>query len=146
MQLSNRTYMAKKENVECDWHLFDARGKRLGNFATEVASALIGKHKPTFTPHFNVGDKVVVINASDIEVSANKMKTKKYFRHTGYPGGIRELSLEQMMAKNPSKVIEKAVKRMLPQNKLTKERMRNLFVYAGPEHKHEAQLKGKESK
>lgn len=144
MEISNKTVMFKKEDIERDWHLIDARGKRLGPLAAEVAKNLIGKHKVNFTPHINVGDKVIVINAADVEVSGDKMKTKKYFRHTGYPGGIRELTLQQMMDKDPTKVIEKAVKRMLPQNKLLKRRMKNLFVYADSDHKHEAQLKAQE--
>jgi large subunit ribosomal protein L13 len=146
MEISNKTYMEKAKNVDRKWHLYDAKGKVLGHFAAEVATKLLGKEKPTFTPHVNVGDKVVVINASDIEVTGGKEKKKKYFWHTGYPGGIRNLTFEQMMAKNPRKVISLAVKRMLPQNKLLKERMKNLYVYEGSEHPHEAQLKGKESK
>ncbi len=145
MKISNRTYMATENSREPDWHLLDAKGKVLGYFASDVAKKLIGKHKVDFTPHVNVGDKVVVINASEIDVTGDKMDTKKYFRHTGYPGGIRSLSLKQMMEKDPTKVIEKAVKRMLPQNKLLKKRMQNLYVYPGSEHKHEAQLKGKEA-
>ncbi|MBD3366110.1 50S ribosomal protein L13 [candidate division WWE3 bacterium] len=140
MKITNKTYMEKKNNVRRDWHLFDAEGKVLGDFAAEVAKKLIGKGKPTFTPHINVGDKVVVINAKRIEVSGTKEKNKKYFWHTGYPGGIKFLTFEQLMAKNPARVIEKAVKGMLPRNKLLKERMKNLYVYAEGDHPHAGQL------
>jgi large subunit ribosomal protein L13 len=146
MKITNKTYMEKQNNVKQDWHLFDAKGKVLGHFATQVAKKLIGKGKTNLTPHINVGDKVVVINASKIEVTGGKEKKKKYFWHTGYPGGIRSLTFEQMMEKDPTKVIEKAVKRMLPQNKLLKDRMKNLYVYEDTEHPHEGQLKGKETK
>ena len=146
MKISNKTYMEKEKNVDRQWHLFDAKGEVLGHFAAEVAKKLIGKGKTNFTPHINVGDKVVVINASKIEVTGGKEKKKKYFWHTGYPGGIRNLTFEQMMAKNPKKIISLAVKRMLPQNKLLKGRMKNLYVYEGSDHPHEGQLKGKETK
>lgn len=138
--------MENKKNVSQEWHVFDAKGNVLGHFAADIAKKLIGKEKPTFTPHVNVGDKVVVLNASEIEVTGNKGLKKKYFWHTGYPGGIRSLTFDQMMAKDPTKVIRLAVKRMLPQNKLLKERMKNLYIYEGSEHPHDAQVKGKETK
>jgi len=146
MKITNRTYMEKENDVNREWHLFDVDGEILGRVATEIAKKLIGKEKPTYTPHVNVGDKVVVINASKIKVTNNKETKKRYFWHTGYPGGIRSLTFEQMMAKNPVKVIQKAVKRMIPQNKLLKERMTNLYIYSGSEHPHAGQLRGKEIK
>ena len=139
----NRTYMPKKNNVENNWRIFDASGKVLGHFATEIAKSLMGKDKPGYVPHINIGDRVVVINASEIEVTGKKADKKVYYRHTGYPGGIKQLTFRQMMAKDPRKVIELAVKRMLPQNKLKNERMSNLHVYNGSEHKHQAQFGGK---
>lgn len=146
MEISNKTYMKTKRDADYEWHLFDAKNLVLGRLATEVAKKLIGKDKPTFTPHVNSGDKVVVINAKGVELTGGKEDKKVYYRHTGYPGGIRSLTFRQMMAKDPTKVIEKAVKRMLPQNKLLKKRMRNLYVYEGDEHPHEAQVARKENK
>jgi len=146
MKITNKTYMEKANNINREWHLFDVEKKVLGRVATEIAKKLIGKEKATYTPHVNVGDKVVVINASKITVTGNKESKKMYFWHTGYPGGIRSLTFGQMMAKSPEKVIRKAVKRMLPQNKLMKERMRNLYIYSSAEHPHEGQLGGKETK
>lgn len=138
----NKTYMATKKSRDQSWHLFDAEDKVLGRLATEIAKKLIGKEKPDVTPHVNVGDRVVVVNAKGVKLTGNKAQKKVYFRHTGYPGGIRSLTFEQMMAKDPTEVVRKAVKRMLPQNKLLKERMKNLFIYSEEEHPHGAQLKG----
>ena len=146
MKITNKTYMEKENNVNREWHLFDVGGEVLGRVATEIAKKLIGKEKSTYTPHVNVGDKVVVINASKIQVTNNKESKKRYFWHTGYPGGIRSLTFKQMMAKSPAKVMRKAVKRMIPQNKLLKGRMNNLYIYSGAEHPHGGQLNGREMK
>lgn len=136
-----KTYTPKKNDTKQDWHVIDAGGEILGRVATKASSLLIGKHKASFTPNINVGDNVVIINAENVAVTGNKMANKIYYRHTGYPGGIKSLTLKQMMAKNPTKVIEKAVFGMLPKNKLRKQRMTHLHVYTGSEHPHEGQVK-----
>jgi large subunit ribosomal protein L13 len=140
--------MATKNDTQGAWHLVDAKNRVLGDLATEIARKLIGKDKPNYTPHVNTGDKVVVINASDISVSNDKLDSKIYYWHTPFPGGIKQITLGKLLKKSPTEPIRKAVKRMLPQNKLLKERMTNLYIYADENHKHEAQLKSldKESK
>lgn len=136
----NKTHTPVHTKIERAWHLIDADGKVLGRLATEIAKILTGKNKATFTPNINVGDCVVVINAEKIAVTGNKLSSKKYYRHTGYPGGIRETTLGKLLEKHPTAALEKAISGMLPKNKLRKKRMANLHVYAGPEHPHEAQL------
>ena len=144
MRKKNNTYQTKKEDVKRDWMQIDASGKILGKVATEIADLLIGKHKPTYTPHVNVGDKVVVTNAEKIAVTGRKLDQKTYYRHTGYPGGIRSETLSQLLERRPDEVVRKAVKGMLPKNKLLKQRMKNLYIYAGAEHPHAANVKTSE--
>ncbi|SMO60820.1 50S ribosomal protein L13 [Fodinibius sediminis] len=136
---SYKTYSAKASDIEKKWVLVDAEGQALGRVASKVATYLRGKHKPEFTPHMDTGDNVVVINASKVTLSGNKLQQKAYFRHTGYPGGERFTSAEEMLDNDPSFLITNAVKGMLPKNKLTNKLMTNLRVYAGPVHEQEAQ-------
>lgn len=133
------TFSAKPETVERDWFVVDATNKPLGRLASEIARRLRGKHKPVFTPHVDTGDYIVVINAKDVGVTGNKRKDKMYYRHSGYPGGIKEISLEKLLRKKPERVIEIAVKGMLPKGSLGRDMYRKLRVYAGSEHKHAAQ-------
>jgi large subunit ribosomal protein L13 len=134
-----KTYFATGETAKRDWVVVDADGKTLGRLATEVARRLRGKHKPEFTPHVDTGDYVIVINAAKIHATGNKFKDKVYYRHTEYPGGIKSTSLEKMLAEHPERVIEKAVKGMLPKGPLGFAQYRKLKVYAGAEHPHAAQ-------
>ena len=134
-----KTYSPKPAELTHDWYLVDADGQTLGRLATQVATYLIGKHKPQFAPHLDCGDNVVVINAAHIKVTGNKLEAKKYYRHSGYPGGIKETHLAALLEKNPALVIENAVAGMLPKNRLLDDRMYRLKVYAGPEHPHAAQ-------
>ncbi|MFO7953791.1 50S ribosomal protein L13 [Thioalkalivibrio sp.] len=133
------TISAKPAEVERDWFLVDADGKTLGRLATEIARRLRGKHKPVYTPHVDTGDYIVVINAEKIRVSGNKAMDKKYFHHSGYPGGIKEANFTQMIKRHPEKVLELAVKGMLPRNPLGRAMFKKLKVYAGTEHRHTAQ-------
>ena len=121
------------------WHLVDAEGQVLGRLATRIAMILMGKHAPSYSPHLDVGDNVVVVNAEKIRVTGNKAETKVYPYYTGYPGGRREVPYQDMLAQHPERILEKAVQRMLPKNKLGRARMRKLHIYAGPEHPHVAQ-------
>ncbi len=134
-----KTYVATPADRERNWVLIDAEGKNLGRLATQIATILRGKNKPTFTPHCDVGDFVVVVNAEKISVTGNKRNDKKYYRHSGYPGGLKERTLSEMLAKRPEEVIRKAVKGMLPRNRLARKQLTKLKVYAGPEHPHAAQ-------
>lgn len=134
-----KTYFATQENSEHKWYVVDASGKVLGRLATQIAKYLRGKHKPEFTPHADAGDYIVVINASDVKVTGNKAQDKKYYRHSGYPGGIKETNFEKLIEKNPREVIERAVKGMMPKNPLGRAMLRKLKVYSGAEHPHEAQ-------
>lgn len=134
-----KTFFATNETVKRDWVLLDADGKTLGRLATEIAHRLRGKHKPEYTPHVDTGDYVVVINAAKIHATGNKQKGKVYWRHTGYPGGIKSTTLGEMLDKTPERVIEKAVKGMLPKGPLGYAQFRKLKVYAGAEHPHAAQ-------
>ena len=133
----------KKMNIEPQWHLIDARGKVLGKLSSEIAKLLIGKNKAIYTPNINVGDKVVVINAAEVEVSGNKLEQKIYHRYTGYPGGIRSETLGKLMKRRPTEALKRSVKGMLPTNKLRNQRMKNLYVYAGTEHPHMGQISEK---
>lgn len=136
---SYKTLFANKQTVEKKWLLVDVEGKVLGRAASEIAILLRGKHKASFSPHVDCGDNVIVINAEKIRLNGNKMETKEYIRHTGYPGGQRILTAKQVMAKTPTRIMEKAVRGMLPKNKLGDAIYGNLRVYAGTEHPHEAQ-------
>ncbi|TCS94153.1 50S ribosomal protein L13 [Hazenella coriacea] len=133
------TYMAKPLEVERKWYVVDAKGKTLGRLATEVATLLRGKHKPQFTPHVDTGDFVIVINASQVELTGKKLEQKMYYRHTGYPGGLRATSAGDLRATRPERMIELAVKGMLPKGTLGRQQLKKLKVYASSEHPHEAQ-------
>ncbi len=137
--LSYKTPSANRETVEIQWHLVDAEGQTLGRMASEVARILRGKHKPDFTPHVDGGDHVVIINADKIHLSGKKWDQKEYIRHTGYPGGQRMKTANQVMAKKPTFMVEKAIRGMLPKNKLGRRMFSKLHVYQGSEHPHEAQ-------
>jgi large subunit ribosomal protein L13 len=134
-----KTFMAKAEEVKRKWYVIDADGKPLGRLASEVASILRGKNKPTYTPHVDTGDHVIVINAEKIVLTGNKLNNKIYRHHSGWPGGLKEMKYSQLMAKSPEKVIELAVKGMLPHNSLGRSMFTKLNVYKGPEHEHQAQ-------
>ena len=134
-----KTYQAKKEELEHQWYLVNAEGKILGRLATKLADLLRGKTKPTYTPHLDTGDFVVVVNAGKVTLTGKKMKDKIYYHHTGYPGGIKETSAEKLLAKKPTEMIRMAVRGMLPKNSLGRQMLRKLKVYAGPNHPHEAQ-------
>ena len=137
--MNRYTVMQKKEEVVRNWYEIDAEGKILGKLAAEIAVKLMGKHKVSYTPHVDGGDFVVVINAEKIAVTGNKLLAKKYYRHSGYPGGLKTRSLEEMLAKQPTEVIRKAVERMLPKNKLGSQMIGRLKIYVGNEHTHAAQ-------
>ena len=134
-----QTYMANPDKIERKWYVVDAEGCTLGRLASGVASVLSGKNKPQFTPHVDTGDYVIVVNADKIKVTGKKMDQKIYYNHSDYVGGMRETTLKEMLAKKPERVIELAVKGMLPKGPLGRSMYTKLFVYAGPEHKHEAQ-------
>ena len=134
-----KTYSAKPSDIERQWHLFDASDKILGRLSTQIARLLMGKHKPIFTPSQDTGDFVVVINADKVRVTGNKAKQKLYYRHSGYPGGFKSITLEKTMQKNPTRVIEHAVKGMLPHTRLGARMRKRLRVYAGDQHPHTAQ-------
>lgn len=136
----HKTFVAKPADIERDWYVVDATDLTLGRLATQVASVLRGKHKPQYTPYEDVGDFVVVINAEKIQVTGRKLDQKMYYRHTGYPGGIKSISLRKQLQKHPERVIEHAVKGMLPRGPLGRRQFKKLKVYAGPEHPHQAQL------
>ena len=143
MTKQTKTYSLKAGDIDKGWHVLDADGQTLGRLATQVAVLLMGKHKPTYSPHLDMGDFVIVVNASRIHVTGNKLEDKIYYRHTGYVGGIKETRLRDMLERQPERVIEKAVKGMLPRNKLSGQVLRHLKVYAGAEHPHEAQVNRK---
>lgn len=134
-----KTFVAKPETVKRDWYVVDAEGKTLGRLATEIARRLRGKHKPEYTPHVDTGDYIVIINAEKVAVTGNKAQDKMYYSHTGFPGGIKSISFEKLIAKKPEMVIQKAVKGMLPRGPLGRAMFRKLKVYAGTEHNHIAQ-------
>ena len=134
-----KSFMQKKENVERKWYVVDAEGQTLGRLATKVATVLRGKHKPTYTPHVDCGDYVIVINASKVKLTGNKLSDKMYYNHSGYPGGLRERTARTMKEKYPVEMVERAVWGMLPKTSLGRQMYRQLFVYAGNTHKHEAQ-------
>ncbi len=134
-----KTFQAKKEEVEHKWYLVNAEGKVLGRLSTELVKILKGKNKPTYTPHMDTGDFVVVVNAGKVTLTGKKMKDKIYYHHTGYPGGIKEMNAEKLLAKKPTEMIRMAVKGMLPKNSLGRQMLRKLKIYAGPSHPHDAQ-------
>lgn len=137
--LSYKTVSANKATVNKEWLLVDAEGETLGRLSSKVAKVLRGKHKANFTPHVDCGDNVVIINASKINLTGNKWQDKVYLRHTGYPGGQRSITAQELAVKHPVRIVEKAIKGMLPKNKLGADLFRNLKVYAGAEHKQDAQ-------
>jgi large subunit ribosomal protein L13 len=139
MKTLTKTYSQKPAEATTKWYLIDASGQTLGRLSTKIATMLSGKHKPTYTPHVVGGDAVVVINAAKIRVTGNKLADKMYYRHSGYPGGIKAINLEDQLAKHPERVIEHAVAGMLPKNKLQAVMLKNLKVFAGPDHTHEGQ-------
>ncbi len=134
-----KSYVAKPKEVERKWYIIDAEGKKLGRMSSEVAKILRGKHKPTYTPHVDTGDHVIIINAEKIELTGKKLEQKTYKYHTGHPGGLREIPYKKLMADNPEKVIQLAVKGMLPKNSLGRNMIKKLKVYKGTEHTHHAQ-------
>lgn len=137
-----KTYSPKLTDVDRNWHVLDATGVPLGRLATRAATLLRGKHKPEFAPNLNLGDFVVIVNAEKVRVTGNKVTDKMYYRHTMYPGGLRTTSFQEMMAKHPTRAVEKAVWGMIPHNRLGRRVITHLKVYAGPEHPHAAQVAG----
>ena len=134
-----KSYIQKKETVERKWYVIDAEGKSLGRVATLAATYLRGKHKPTYTPHIDCGDNIIIINAEKVNLTGNKLNNKMYYNHSQYQGGLRERTAKEMIEKYPVEMVERAVKGMLPHNRLGRQMYKKLFVYAGSEHKHEAQ-------
>nr|WP_139380216.1 50S ribosomal protein L13 [Maledivibacter halophilus] len=134
-----KSYVAKPQEVERKWYVVDAEGKTLGRLATQVATILRGKHKPTFTPHVDTGDFVIILNAEKVKLTGKKLDQKMYRWHTGYPGGLKERTYREMINNKPEKVVFSAVKGMLPKNKLGRQMIKKLRVYRGPEHGHQAQ-------
>ena len=134
-----KTYSAKPGEITREWYLVDAEGKTLGRLATQIADTLRGKRKPQYTPHVDTGDFVVVVNAEKIVVTGNKLDQKRYYRHSGYPGGLRSRTLREQLDRRPTEVLRVAVKGMLPKNRLARQQITKLKIYAGPEHPHEAQ-------
>jgi large subunit ribosomal protein L13 len=134
-----KTYTAKPGEIEREWFLVDAEGQTLGRLATRIADTLRGKGKPQYTPHVDTGDFVVVVNAEKIAVTGSKLDSKMYYRHSGYPGGLRQRTLREQLERRPTEVLRVAVKGMLPKNKLAAAQLRKLKIYAGPDHPHEAQ-------
>jgi large subunit ribosomal protein L13 len=135
-----KTHSLKGAEIEKHWHVVDADGQTLGRLATQVANILMGKHKPTYSRHLDMGDYVVVVNAEKIRVTGNKLRDKKYYHHSGYMGGIKERTLGTMLQRRPRRVVELAVRGMLPRNRLGRQLYRHLKVYGGPDHPHEAQV------
>jgi len=134
-----KTYYPKADDFSPEWILVDAKGQNLGRLATKIAALILGKHKPIFTPGVDMGDAVVVINAEQIEVTGKKLDQKMYYRHSGYPGGLKQINLRDQLATHPERVIEHAVKGMLPHNRFGRRLRKRLRVYAGPEHPHQGQ-------
>ena len=134
-----KSFMQKKENIERNWYVVDAEGKTLGRVATQVAHVLRGKHKVTYTPYVDCGDYVIIVNAEKVVLTGNKLDNKKYYNHSGFPGGLRERTAKEMINNYPEEMVERAVKGMLPHNRLGIAMGNKLFVYSGPDHKHEAQ-------
>lgn len=139
MATTTKTYVPKLAEIERRWYIVDAEGQTLGRLATQIASVLRGKHKPMFTPHLDTGDYVIVINAEKVHVTGNKSEQKAYYRHSGYPGGFRQTVLRDMIDKHPERVIEAAVRGMVPHTNLGRDQMKKLKVFAGTNHPHKAQ-------
>jgi large subunit ribosomal protein L13 len=135
-----KTYSLSAKDIDKHWHVLDASGQTLGRLATQVAALLMGKHKPTYSRHLDMGDFVIIVNADKVRVTGKKLDDKIYYRHTGYMGGLKETPLGDMLQRHPSRVIELAVRGMLPRNRLSRHLLRHLKVYAGPDHPHEAQV------
>ena len=134
-----KTYTARAEDMEREWFLVNAEGKTLGRLASEIAQVLQGKHKPIYTPHLDCGDYVIVVNAEKVQVTGRKLDQKMYYRHSGYPGGIKSISLRSQLQKHPERVLQAAVRGMLPKNRLGRKMLKKLKVYAGDSHPHQAQ-------
>ena len=134
-----KTYTARAEDIEQEWFLVNAEGKTLGRLASEIAQVLRGKHKPIYTPHLDCGDFVIVVNAEKVRVTGRKLDQKMYYHHTGYPGGIKSISLRNQLQKHPERVLQAAVRGMLPRNRLGRKMLKKLKVYAGDSHPHQAQ-------
>ena len=134
-----KTFMQTKENVERNWYVIDAENLPLGRVATKAASMLRGKHKPTYTPHIDCGDYIIIVNADKVKLTGNKLNDKMYYDHSGFPGGLRERNAKTMIESYPTEMVERAVKGMLPKGPLGRQMIKKLFVYAGPEHNHAAQ-------
>ena len=133
------TVSAREQDVQRDWYVVDAQGETLGRLATRVATVLRGKHKPIYTPHVDCGDYVIIVNAEKIHTTGQKLNQKMYYRHSGYPGGLKEITLKDQLQKFPDRVLESAIRGMLPKNRLGRRMFKKLKVYAGPEHPHSAQ-------
>jgi len=140
IKINQTTYMQKNADAKHDWIMVDAKGRILGQVASEVAVKLMGKHKPTYTPHIDAGDYVVIVNAAEVAVTGNKLQNKIYYRYSGFPGGLKKQTLSEVLASHPERVLEEAVKRMLPDNRLRRLRMARLKVYAGSTHPHQSQV------
>lgn len=136
----SKTYSLSAKDIDKAWHVMDATGQTLGRLSTEVARLLMGKHKPTYSPHLDMGDFVIIVNAERVRVTGKKLDDKVYYRHTGYIGGLKETTLNDMLERNPRRVIELSVRGMLPRNRLSRHLLGHLKVYAGPDHPHEAQV------
>ena len=136
---TEKTYAVKADDIQREWFVVDAEGKNLGRLATQIATILRGKHKPSFSPGMDVGDFVIVVNAGKVTVTGNKMAAKKYYRHSLYPGGLTKVTLEEMLKKHPTRVVSHAVRGMLPKNRLGRQQIKKLKVYAGKSHPHQAQ-------
>ena len=134
-----KTFSAKLSDIDRKWYIVDANGKVLGRLASEISMVLRGKHKPIFTPHMDTGDFVIVVNAEKVKLTGNKLKDKKYYSHTGYPGGIKETTAGKLLNEKPERVLISAVRGMLPKNRLGRQLIKKLKIYAGPEHPHTAQ-------
>ena len=137
-----KTYSTRAKDIERQWHVVDASGKTLGRFASQIVSLLMGKHKPIYVPYLDTGDYVIVLNAAKVRVTGKKAKQKVYYRHSGYPGGLKAITFEDMLATHPTRVIEHAVRGMLPHNRLGRAMFKKLKVYAGDGHPHQAQVAG----
>ncbi len=135
----NKTYMANNQTVDRKWFVVDAKGETLGRLSSEVAAILRGKHKPTFTPHVDCGDHVIIINAKDIQLTGKKWQQKKYYRHSQHPGSLKEMTATEMNTKHPTRMLEMSIKGMLPHNKLGRQMIKKLYVYENDNHPHQAQ-------
>jgi large subunit ribosomal protein L13 len=146
MMKQTKTYSPRKGDIVKAWHVLDASGQTLGRLSTQIAMLLMGKHKPTYAPHLDMGDFVIVVNAAKIRVTGKKLDDKIYYRHTGYVGGLKQMPLQEMLERKPQRVVELAVRGMLPRNKLSRHLLGHLKVYAGPDHPHQAQVRGSEKR